>query len=125
MLLGRLHPVTDKMVEIVKTISAVVATCSEFTAVVVIVVGALQALGSMLKILIESKTSILPLVVFRGFAAWLVLALEFLLAADILRTAISPTWTDIGQLAAIAAIRTFLNYSLSHDLQKTPDINGA
>jgi len=55
----------------------------------------------MAKILIQWKTEILPLVVFRGFAGWLVLALEFLLAADILRTAISPTWNDIGQLAAI------------------------
>jgi uncharacterized membrane protein len=109
------------MVEIVKNISALVATFSELTAVVVIVIGALQALGSMLKKLIEWKAAILPLVIFRGFAGWLVLALEFLLAADILRTAISPTWTDIGQLAAIAAIRTFLNYSLSHDLQKTPE----
>jgi hypothetical protein len=35
------------MIEIVKSISAIVATCSEFTAVIVIVVGALQALGSM------------------------------------------------------------------------------
>ena len=60
---------------------------------------------------------------FRSFAGWLVLALEFLLAADILKTAISPTWTDIGQLAAIAAIRTFLNYSLAHDLRHTPDAN--
>jgi uncharacterized membrane protein len=110
------------MVEIVKSISAIVATCSEFTAVVVIVVGALQALGSMVKILIEWKRAVLPIVVFRGFAGWLVLALEFLLAADILRTAISPTWTDIGQLAAIAAIRTFLNYSLSHDLQRAPEL---
>ena len=67
----------------------------------------------------------MPLVVFRGFAGWLVLALEFLLAADILRTAISPTWTDIGQLAAIAAIRTFLNYSLSHDLQHNPELKNS
>ena len=115
----------DDMLEIVKSISSLVATCSEFTAVVVIVVGALQALGSMVKTLVQWKTTVLPLVVFRGFAGWLVLALEFLLAADILRTAISPTWTDIGQLAAIAAIRTFLNYSLSHDLRKTPEVKDA
>jgi uncharacterized membrane protein len=111
------------MLDIVRSISAIVSTCSELTAVVVIVIGALQALGSILKKLIEWKTAILPLVIFRGFAGWLVLALEFLLAADILRTAISPTWTDIGQLAAIAAIRTFLNYSLSHDLQKPPEMD--
>ncbi|HXY48299.1 MAG TPA: DUF1622 domain-containing protein [Terriglobales bacterium] len=111
------------MVEMVKNISAVVATCSEFTAVLVIVIGAVQAIASAVKALIRSKALVAPLVVFRGFAGWLVLALEFLLAADILRTAISPTWTDIGQLAAIAAIRTFLNYSLSHDLRQTPEVN--
>ena len=109
------------MVEIVKNISAIVATCCEFTAVVVIAVGALQALSSMVKTLIKWKIAVSPLLVFRGFAGWLVLALEFLLAADILRTAISPTWTDIGQLAAIAALRTFLNYSLSHDLRSAPE----
>ncbi len=48
--------------------------------------------------------------IWLGFAAWIVLSLEFALAADIIRTAIAPTWKDIGQLAAIAAIRTALNY---------------
>jgi uncharacterized membrane protein len=47
----------------------------------------------------------------------------FLLAADILKSAISPTWTEIGQLAAIALIRTFLNYSLGHGLRRTPETN--
>ena len=114
----------DDMIELVKSISAAVATCSELTAVIVIVIGAIQAIGSAVTAFIRTKTLAAPLVIFRGFAGWLVLALEFLLAADILRTAISPTWNDIGQLAAIAAIRTFLNYSLSHDLHHTPEING-
>ena len=47
---------------------------------------------------------------------WLALALEFELGADILRTAIAPTWTDIGQLAAIATIRTLLNYFLQKEI---------
>jgi uncharacterized membrane protein len=109
------------MEEIVKNISGVIATCSEFAAVVAIVIGAIQATVSAIRTLIRSRALVPPLAVFRGFAGWLVLALEFLLAADILRTAISPTWNDIGQLAAIAAIRTFLNYSLSHDLHSSPD----
>lgn len=46
------------------------------------------------------------------------LALEFLLAADIVRTAVAPTWEDIGQLAAIAVIRTGLNYFLHRDIQE-------
>ena len=111
------------MIGIVKSISAAVATCSEFIAVVVIVIGAIQAIASAVVDLLRKRAPLAPLVVFRGFAGWLVLALEFLLAADILRTAISPTWNDIGQLAAIAAIRTFLNYSLAHDLRHTPEAN--
>jgi hypothetical protein len=49
---------------------------------------------------------------------WLLLGLEFELAADIVRSVISPTWIDIGQLAAVAVIRTFLNYFLEMDLEK-------
>lgn len=45
------------------------------------------------------------------------LALEFLICADILKTAISPTWEDIGQLAAIVGIRTFLNFFLTKELR--------
>jgi uncharacterized membrane protein len=52
------------------------------------------------------------------FGVWLLLGLEFELAADIVRTAIAPNWNDIGQLAAIAAIRTFLNYFLEKDIDK-------
>jgi len=111
------------MLEIVKRIAAVVATCSEFIAVVVILIGAAQAIGSPLMAFARTKIAVEPLVVFRRFAGWLVLALEFLLAADILKSAISPTWTEIGQLAAIALIRTFLNYSLGHDLRHTPEAN--
>lgn len=51
-------------------------------------------------------------------ARYLALALEFQLAADVLETAILPEWTKIGQLAAIAAIRTALNYFLSKELSQ-------
>ena len=49
---------------------------------------------------------------------WLALALEFELGADILRTAIAPSWYDIGQLAAIATIRTLLNYFLQKEIDR-------
>lgn len=49
---------------------------------------------------------------------FLTLGLEFQLAGDILRTAIAPTFTEIGQLAAIAAIRTVLNYFLGKEIEK-------
>ena len=46
----------------------------------------------------------------------------YMLAADIVRTAIAPSWDDIGQLAAIAVIRTFLNYFLERDLEAAIDM---
>lgn len=49
---------------------------------------------------------------------WLALALEFLVAADILRTSVAPTWTEIGQLAAIVVLRTLLNYFLQNEIDK-------
>ena len=46
---------------------------------------------------------------------WLVLALEFQVAADILRTGVAPTWNEIGQLAAIIVLRTALNFFLQRE----------
>lgn len=48
--------------------------------------------------------------------SYLVLGLEFQLAADVLKTAVAPSFTEIGQLAAIAAIRTLLNYFLTKEI---------
>jgi uncharacterized membrane protein len=56
--------------------------------------------------------------IWRRFAANVVLALEFALGADIVDTAFAPTWQAIGQLAAIAAIRTALNFFLARDLDE-------
>ena len=56
-------------------------------------------------------------VVWRRFGVWLLLGLEFELAADIIETVISPQWIDIAQLGAIAVIRTFVNYFLDKDLE--------
>ena len=55
--------------------------------------------------------------IWRRFGVWLLLGLEFALAADIITSVISPTWQDIGELGAIAVIRTFLNYFLERDLE--------
>jgi uncharacterized membrane protein len=49
---------------------------------------------------------------------WLAVALEFELAADILHTAITPTWNDIEKLAAIATLRTALNYFLEKEIRE-------
>ncbi|MFC9876964.1 DUF1622 domain-containing protein [Nocardia salmonicida] len=53
----------------------------------------------------------------RGLGRAILLGLEFLVAADIIRTvAISPTFTSVGVLALIVLVRTFLSYSLELEL---------
>lgn len=51
-------------------------------------------------------------------ARLLAIALEFQLGADILSTAVAPSWDAIGKLSAIAVIRTALNYFLSREMQE-------
>lgn len=53
-----------------------------------------------------------------AFSRYLSLALEFQLASDILTTALKPSWKDLGSLAAVAAIRTALNYFLSREINE-------
>ena len=49
---------------------------------------------------------------------FLALGLEFQLASDILGTAVSPSFAEIGKLAAIATIRTVLNYFLAQEIER-------
>lgn len=51
------------------------------------------------------------------FARYLSLALEFQLAADIVATAVAPSWEQIGKLGAIAVIRTALNFFLQQEIK--------
>ncbi|MBM0743118.1 DUF1622 domain-containing protein [Phormidium sp. CLA17] len=53
----------------------------------------------------------------------LALALEFLLAADIAATAVSPSWDAIARLAAITGIRTFLNFFLQKEVRELEAMN--
>jgi uncharacterized membrane protein len=57
-------------------------------------------------------------------ARYLALALEFQLGADILSTAIAPSWEQIGKLGAIAVIRTGLNYFLFLEMKVERRIHG-
>jgi uncharacterized membrane protein len=107
------------MQEILKEIAASIALGVETSAGLIIGYGAIEAIyGSILAIAKRKSKSGQRKDVWLRFGVWLLLGLEFELAADVVRTSISPTWNDIGQLAAIAVIRTLLNFSLEKDLEK-------
>src|SRR5262245_18392388 len=52
------------------------------------------------------------------FAACLLLALEFALAADLIETVLAPSWEEVRQLGAIAVIRIALGYFLGRDINE-------
>ncbi len=106
------------MEEIVKTGIDVLAKIVEFFAAIIIGFASVKVFFFYCKEVLFSKTNSQPSVSIRiTLGKSLAIALELLLGADILRTAISPTWSEIGQLAAIAIIRTALNYFLERDIK--------
>jgi len=79
--------------------------------------GALQALAGLVgSALSRAADEMIGREIWLKFATWILLALEFALAADLVRTAVAPTWDDISKLAVIATIRTMLNYFLAKDI---------
>ncbi len=104
---------------ILKSISIYLASGVEGFAAIIIGAAAIEATARALPLFFrpsmppEAKEQ-----VRLRLGRWLALALEFELAADILRTAIAPTWNEIGQLAAIVFLRTALNYFLQQEIDK-------
>jgi uncharacterized membrane protein len=96
----------------------VTATLIEAMALIVVVIGTVEAFCTGLWTVIDrSATSHARRYVWIRYGRWLIAGLTFQLAADIIATSASPNWQDIGQLAAIAVVRTFLNFFLERDLE--------
>jgi uncharacterized membrane protein len=105
--------------EFLKHLAGYTALCVEAAAVVIIAFGATESLLTTIDHLVRRRSIAgWRKQLFVRFGVWLLLGLQFALAADIVRSVIAPTWQDIGQLAAIAAIRTFLNYFLERDIDE-------
>ena len=102
-----------------RVVAEYVALSLEALSIVIIAYGGAEAaVRALWPVLRRQVTHGMRRAAWLGLARWLVLGLEFMLAADIVRTIIAPDWTELGQLAAIAVIRTFLNYFLEKDLDE-------
>ncbi|MCW2678885.1 MAG: hypothetical protein JWM62_286 [Frankiales bacterium] len=88
----------------------------EAAGALIIFVGAVVATVRFVEAAARKKTERRFTRIRLGLGRYLALGLEFQLASDILSTAIAPTFEEIGKLAAIAAIRTALNYFLSKEI---------
>lgn len=111
--------------DVIKQVTLLLATGTEAIAGVLIAIAVIEATFRIVTVVVRYSAAADPdrsheakEEVRLRLGRWLALALEFELAADILRTAIAPTWSEIGQLAAIAAVRTALNYFLQQEIDK-------
>ena len=105
--------------DLAKQLTLYLARGVEACAAVLIGLAAVRATGKALLLFVRRRTPDLNDETVRlELGRWLALALEFELAADILRTAVAPSWNEIGQLAAIVVLRTALNYFLQQEIDK-------
>ncbi len=102
-----LRAVVDFLVRLVETAGAVV-----------IAVGAAKAFGRFVLAAARRHHPDAFVPIRLSLGRFLALGLEFQLAGDVLRTAIAPSFEEIGQLAAIAAIRTALNFFLAREIKE-------
>jgi uncharacterized membrane protein len=85
-------------------------------AFVVIVAATLRAIVKAVRVELGGASMFEKRAVWLEYARFLVVALTFQLAADIIETSISTNWEAIGRLGAIAVIRTFLEFFLGRDV---------
>jgi uncharacterized membrane protein len=103
-------------VELLRTAAQAIATLVEGIGVAIVAVAVLVAGARYVRGLITRAQPFPPEGLRLSLGRSLALSLEFLLGADILRTAVEPSWDEIGRLAAIATIRTALNYFLQREI---------
>jgi len=99
-------------------ISEPVIAAIDAIALLAVVVGTAEVSVKVVRAMIKPLGTQEASIVWQRYARWLVAALTFQLAADIIETSISTSWQTIGRVGAIAVIRTFLNYFLERDVER-------
>ena len=91
--------------------------CIEVLSVLIILIGIAVTAYKVSKLILKPGSEIYNQVRF-VFSRYLIMGLEFQLAADVIGTAVSPSWDQLGKLAVIATIRTFLSFFLQFEMKE-------
>ena len=105
------------MEQIAKQITLIISHAAEILSAVIIGLAIVKVLINYLTRIHPSNIKISKEEIRVHFGGSVAVALELLLGADVLATAVAPSWNDIGKLAAIAILRTALNYFLGKELK--------
>ena len=100
-------------------IERIVALAAEAIAILLVAIGSAESVMNIVRAASSRATGVTRRAVWLDLAGWLVAAMTFQLAADIVATSFSPRWDEIGRLGAIAAIRTFLSHFLDREVENT------
>jgi uncharacterized membrane protein len=105
------------MEEIAKQVTVNVSHAVEILAAIIIGIAVIKTMVNYSSLLRSSIQKITKEEIRVQFGSSVAVSLELLLGADVLATAVAPSWDDIGKLAAIAVLRTVLNYFLERELK--------
>jgi uncharacterized membrane protein len=106
------------MENLVKQITVNISLAVEIAAAIIIGAAIIKVLFRYFAMIFQPSKSFSKEALRVEFGSSVAVALELMLGADVLGTAVAPSWSDIGQLGAIAIIRTALNYFLGKELKE-------
>lgn len=108
----------DALVNILEYISIGIGVVGIFIVLWGVIVGLVEFVGAQIAYLGKQRKS-LPLERIRiDLGRYLLLGLEFLIAADIIRTIVKPSLEEVAVLVAIVAIRTVISYFLNKEIER-------
>jgi len=105
------------MEETAKHITTYISHTLEIIAASIIAAALLKLVWNYFQSFLKAKSSLSAMEARVTFGSAVAVSLELLLGADVLATAVAPSWDDIGKLAAIATLRTALNFFLEKELK--------
>lgn len=102
---------------IAKNITIYISHALEIISATVIAAALIKLVYDYFQSFLKLKSGLSAMQARVTFGSAVSVSLELLLGADVLATAVAPSWDDIGKLAAIATLRTTLNYFLERELK--------
>ncbi len=83
-----------------------------------VVCAAIRLVGMEIKLLQGKPYKRDAAVIRQHLGYYLLLALEFLIAVDVIETLIHPDWKELGVLAGLVVLRTLMSFSLNWELKE-------
>ena len=111
-------PVNSTIENVLHGVAAFLQHICEIIALLIIAIAIVTTLRRVFLNLPKLKNHRTQAAIRLEFGEALAMSLTYLLAADIVATAIAPTWDSLGKLALIAVIRTALNYFLGREVRE-------